>query len=104
MSTAPEHMFGNDADDMRYPGKGIDPRAMIGDMTNEPIEHAIQRIELMDDLMKSLQKKYTKKGMSYHALRDAFNILMGEKRNAVATISRFIVPSLFDGVGTETNI
>ena len=90
MSTDPEHMFGNDADDMRYPGKGIDPRAMIGDMTNEPIEHAIQRIELMDDLMKSLQKKYTKKGMSYHALRDAFNILMGEKRNAVATISRFI--------------
>ncbi len=25
-STKPEHIFGNDADDMRSPGKAIDPR------------------------------------------------------------------------------
>ena len=28
-SVKPEHMFGNDADDMRAPGKGIDPRVNI---------------------------------------------------------------------------
>ena len=50
LSTNPELMFGNDADDMRYSGQGIDPRVMIGDMTSEPIEHAVQRIKLMDKL------------------------------------------------------
>ncbi|SVA63039.1 uncharacterized protein METZ01_LOCUS115893, partial [marine metagenome] len=90
LSTDPELMFGNDADDMRAPGKGIDPRVMIGDMTNEPIDYSIQRIELMDKLMKGLREKYTNKGMSYHALRDAFNVLMREKGSAAATISRFV--------------
>jgi len=90
LSTDPELMFGNDADDMRAPGKGVDPRAMIGDMTNEPINYSIQRIELMDKLMKGLREKYTNKGMSYHALRDAFNILMREKGSAAATVSRFV--------------
>jgi len=90
LSTDPELMFGNDADDMRAPGKGIDPRVMIGDMTNEPIEHAEQRIKLMDKLMRGLRKKYTNQGMSYHATRDAFNVLMREKSSCASTISRFI--------------
>ncbi len=90
MSTDPDLMFGNDADDMRSPGKGVDPRIMIGDMTNEPIDYAIKRIELMDKLMMGLRKKYTDKGSSYHALRDAFNILTREKSSSASTISRFI--------------
>ena len=35
-STKPELIFGNDADDMRSPGKAIDPRVMIGDLSNDP--------------------------------------------------------------------
>jgi hypothetical protein len=83
-------MFGNDADDMRSSGNGIDPRVMIGDMTNEPIEHAIQRIKLMDKLMRGLYKKYTDNGVSFHAMRDAFNILTREKSSCASIISRFI--------------
>ena len=90
LSTDPELMFGNDADDMRSSGKGIDPRVMIGDMTNEPIEHAIQRIKLMDNLTRGLYKKYTEKGVSFHAMRDAFNILIREKSSCASIISRFI--------------
>ena len=35
-STEPALAFGNDADDMRAPGKAIDPRAMLDDMTQRP--------------------------------------------------------------------
>ncbi|SVA30639.1 uncharacterized protein METZ01_LOCUS83493 [marine metagenome] len=90
LSTDPELMFGNDADDMRSSGKGIDPRVMIGDMTSEPIEYAVQRIKLMDKLTRGLYKKYTDKGVSFHAMRDAFNILTREKSSCASIISRFI--------------
>jgi len=90
MSTDPDLMFGNDADDMRSSGKGIDPRVMIGDMTNEPIEYAIQRIELADELMERLREKFPKKGESYHSLRSAYNVLRVEKAWSAATVSRFI--------------
>ena len=42
-STDPQLAFGNDADDMRAPGKAIDPRAMIDDMTSDPIGFARAR-------------------------------------------------------------
>ena len=89
-STSPELLFGNDADDMRSPGKGIDPRAMIGDMSSNPIDYSVERIEIINGLMNDLTEKYTIKGESFHGLRDAFLILMREYRNAVTTVSRFI--------------
>jgi hypothetical protein len=33
-STKPALIFGNDADAMRSPGKAIDPRVMVGDLSN----------------------------------------------------------------------
>ena len=44
-SIKPEHMFANDAEDMRSAGYGIDPRAMINDLTNAAITYSIQRIQ-----------------------------------------------------------
>ena len=34
-STQPELLFGNDADDMRSPGKGIDPRVNVSDLSDD---------------------------------------------------------------------
>jgi hypothetical protein len=89
-SSNPELLFGNDADDMRSPGKGIDPRAMIGDMSNNPIEYSERRIALINILMESLSRKYAIDGESYHRLRDAFYILIREYRNSITTVSRFV--------------
>ncbi|SVA02647.1 uncharacterized protein METZ01_LOCUS55501 [marine metagenome] len=89
-STNPELLFGNDADDMRSPGKGIDPRVMIGDMSNNPIEYSERRIALINILMESLSRKYGIDGESYHRLRDAFYILIREYGNSVTTVSRFV--------------
>ena len=89
-STAPNLAFGNDADDMRAPGKGIDPQAMIYDMSSDPISYASDRIELSNYLLDDLVVKYSDRGTSYQALRDAFAILLRERRNACAVISRHI--------------
>ena len=42
-----ELAFGNDADDMRAPGRHIDPRVMIGDMSSEPVKYAQGRFCLV---------------------------------------------------------
>lgn len=50
-STRPELMFGNDADDMRSPGAGIDPRVNIFDHSSDAIGYAAQRIELVRSVL-----------------------------------------------------
>ena len=89
-STEPELAFGNDADDMRAPGKAIDPRVMIGDMTNEPIDYAEGRVELIESLMADLMDKYEEPGQSYEELRNAFLILTGQHAQMMGVTSRFI--------------
>ncbi|NNF01000.1 MAG: DUF5117 domain-containing protein [Pyrinomonadaceae bacterium] len=89
-STKPEHIFGNDADDMRAPGKAIDPRVMIGDHSSDQIGYSIDRIELVNALMGDVKRKFTKPGKSYQELRRAYFILSGQRAGATNVISRFI--------------
>ena len=89
-STMPELLFGNDADDMRSPGKAIDPRVMISDLSNDPIAYSVDRMELVNDMMKGLKVQFTKEGQSYEELRQSFNILSGQYSTAGGIISRFI--------------
>ena len=89
-STQPKLGYGNDADDMRSPGKGIDPRVMINDMTNDPMGYAQERMEMVRTLYKSLRRKYEQEDQSYHALTDAFYILSREYSMAAGVISRYI--------------
>lgn len=89
-STQPELIFGNDADDMRSPGKAIDPRVMIGDMSSDQITYSINRIQLVNDMMKTIKGRFTKKGKSYQQLRQTYYILNGQSATAAGVISRFI--------------
>ncbi|GAA0726197.1 zinc-dependent metalloprotease [Aquimarina litoralis] len=89
-SHRPELIFGNDADDMRSPGKAIDPRVMIGDMSNDQITYSINRIELVNEMMNKIKLKFSRKGASYQELRQAFYILRGQYASAGNVISRFI--------------
>jgi hypothetical protein len=89
-STEPELAFGNDADDMRYPGKGIDPRVMIGDMSSDAIAYSVDRIKLSQQLTYQLKDRYTTNGKTYHELRNAYLILTGEMNTSAAVISRYI--------------
>ena len=89
-STDPSLIFGNDADDMRSPGKAIDPRVMIGDLSNDQITYSINRFDLVNDMMKNLKTQFTKKGETYEELRRAYYTLHNQTRIAGGVISRFI--------------
>ncbi|WP_299627884.1 zinc-dependent metalloprotease [uncultured Tenacibaculum sp.] len=89
-STKPELIFGNDADDMRSPGKAIDPRVMTGDLSNDQISYSIDRIKLANNVKKNIKAKLTRTGESYQELRNAYYVLSGQAARAGDVISRFI--------------
>jgi len=89
-STNPILGFGNDADDMRSPGRGIDPRVMINDMSSDPLAYAEERIGITNMLMKDLKNRYSKDGQTYHELNNAFGILFRDYTLSANTISRYI--------------
>jgi hypothetical protein len=86
----PEYMFANDSEDMRSPGKGIDPRAMINDLSNEPIIYAEQRIQLVNKTMSELPSKLSTKANSWEEYRNAYSILLRETGRSLDTVSRYI--------------
>jgi hypothetical protein len=90
-STEPGLAFGNDADDMRAPGRGIDPRVMIGDMSSDPVAYGVDRMNLVKELMDGLVDKFgTREGQSYQQLRNAYMMLMNQYRTQTGVISRQI--------------
>lgn len=89
-STDPRLAFGNDGDDMRSPGKGMDPRVNVWDLTSDAIGYAEERLGLVNTLMEKLLQKYTKEGQSYAELRSRFNALQGQRYNMMAAVSRYI--------------
>jgi len=89
-STEPELIFGNDADDMRSPGKGIDPRVMVGDLSNDQITYSNNIFELVDEMMKEVKTKFSIQGESYQELRRVYYVLNRQRSNAAGVVSRFI--------------
>ncbi|RLD25647.1 MAG: hypothetical protein DRI75_13025 [Bacteroidetes bacterium] len=91
-STQPELAFGNDADDMRAPGKAIDPRVNVGDMSNDAIQFSIDRIKLANEVAKEVLAKYRNQenGKSFQALRSSYFVLTGQQAGSANTISRYI--------------
>lgn len=91
-STQPELAFGNDADDMRSPGKAIDPRVNVGDMSNNAIQYSIDRIKLANQVGKEVLSKYKaqESGKSYQLLRNSYFVLTGQQAGSANTISRYI--------------
>ena len=82
-------LFGNDADDMRAPGSGIDPRVMIGDMSSDPVAYGIDRIELVNATMPVLLEKFGKRD-SWQDLVQAFAIARGQHGTMATVMSRQI--------------
>jgi hypothetical protein len=89
-STEPQLAFGNDADDMRSPGKAIDPRVMIGDMSADAIGFARERIALIKTLQGNLLADYGKNNRSYHELRSNYTVLSSEWTVQAGVVSRYI--------------
>lgn len=89
-STDPQLIFGNDADDMRSPGKAIDPRVNVSDLSNDQIRYMSDRIEMVNDVMGSLKEKYLTDGNTYQEFRQSFYMLHRQYANALNVMSRFV--------------
>ena len=89
-STESQLAFGNDADDMRTPGAGIDPRVNVSDMSSDAITYATDRLDLVDKIMQGLPNKIGTEGESYQELHNAYLVMAAEFARSANTISRYI--------------
>ncbi|MCP5557007.1 MAG: zinc-dependent metalloprotease [Verrucomicrobiaceae bacterium] len=89
-SHAHELAFANDADDMRRTGKGIDPRAMLFDMSSDPVTYGDARCQLVQEKLTALLKEYPKQGESWEPLSRAYVTLTSEASNALIAMSRYV--------------
>ena len=83
-----EYLFGNDGDDMRSPGKGIDPRINTGDMTNNPVEYAKDRMILSQNLIPNLYETLKSKSDSWESIYQGYRILLRQVHTSAEIISR----------------
>lgn len=104
-STDPQLAFGNDADDMRSPGKAIDPRVNVFDMSSDAIAFAEQKFQLIKTTMGKLKEKYSRPGKSYAELRSRFNMLNNQRFDMAAAVSRYVGGVYIDRsyVGQQTS-
>jgi hypothetical protein len=89
-SVEPDLAFGNDADDMRSPGKAIDPRVNINDMSSDAIGYAEDRFKLVNTLMGKIKTKYSKEGKGYAELRSRYGTLNNQRNNMINIVSRYV--------------
>jgi len=89
-STEPQLVFGNDADDMRAPGAGIDPRVNIDDISSDAITYASDRLALVDEIMGGLRDKTATEGESLQELHNAYLVMASQFAVSARTISRYI--------------
>jgi hypothetical protein len=105
-STDPQLAFGNDADDMRSPGGGIDPRVNVNDQTNDMVAYGEDRFKLINTMMPKLKSRFSRTGQSYQELRLRYQQLNGQRAGIAAAISRFVGGVYVDRsfVGQKTTV
>lgn len=89
-SHEPELAFGNDADDMRAPGRHIDPRIMTGAMSSDPVAYAIDRWNLVNHEFEQLLDKGRVDGESHQRVLTSANMLFGQYAGQANVVSRYI--------------
>ncbi len=89
-STEPDLAFGNDADDMRAPGRHVDPRINIFDMSSDAVSYAQDRFALIKDSAGKLKEKLLVDGRSHNDLVVGVNILFGEFARQASVVSRYV--------------
>lgn len=89
-SSSPDLRFGNDADAMTSANRGIDPRANVFDLSNDPISFAIAQSELVNETLSTLHKDLAKPGQSWDNIYKATRVLLNQRKRSATTISRYI--------------
>ncbi len=83
----PENAFGNDADDMRAPGRGVDPRVMIGDMSSDPVAYAVDRMSAVDAALADMVKRYRDEN-SWQGLVRQYSVAYRQRATMAGVMAR----------------
>lgn len=89
-STDPKLAFGNDADDMRSPGKAIDPRVNINDMSSDMMVYGEDRLLLVNEMMTKLKDRFSRPNQSYQELLARYGQLNRQRSDMANALSRYI--------------
>ncbi len=90
-SNAPDLVFGNDADDMRRPGGGMNPDVNIYDLSDDPVSYASERCDLVNDLLPNIINEYAgDEQSSFQEVRRAYLTLTGEYITQLGVMTRQI--------------
>ena len=98
-----ELAFANDAFDMRSPGKGTDPNAMIYDLSNDPIQHSIDKIKMILKIAENLKENYIKNNDTYEELYRSYRTLLFSYYQSLNIISRQVGGVKVDLAHTKQN-
>ena len=102
-STEKELAFANDALDMRSPGKGSDPNAMIYDLSSNQLDHSVDKINMVIDILKNLKSKYTTDNDTYEELYRSYINLVYSYYQALNIVTRQIGGVYIDLSHTDQN-
>lgn len=90
-SIQPELRFGNDADDMRRAGGGMNPDVNIYDLSDDPVAYAADRCELVAELMPKIVEAYGHSQQdNYYEVRRAYLTLTGEYATQLGIMTRAV--------------
>jgi len=89
-SSERELAFGNDADDMRSPGRALDPTVNIYDMSSDAVTYAADQMELMRDTLNRMATWTPEAGKSYQEVEQGAEIMMRLWGRHAATVSRYV--------------
>lgn len=89
-STEPGHVFANDADAVRTPGRGIDPRVNAYSLSTDPIGFATRQADLARTTIATLADTVPQTGDTWAETRSAFGVLMGMWAQSGGIISRYV--------------
>ena len=111
-STDPLLQFGNDADDMRSTGRGINPDVNIYDLSSDPVAYAAERCDLVNDLLPSIVENFAPGVDSHQEVVRAYYALTGEYATQLRVMTRQIggvrynraTPAQLDGAAPYTPV
>lgn len=89
-SSDPRLAYGNDADDMRSSGQGIDPDVNIYDLSSDPVTYAAERCELVKAILPKMMDQVQPNNASYERTLQSYFIATGEYGNQLRIMTRQI--------------
>jgi hypothetical protein len=93
-SVLKENAFGNDADDVRAPGKAIDPRVMVNDLSNDAMGYSESKLKQIKTLLPELQKNWGAVlgggAQNHQAMVSVFNLFISSYATHLGIVSRYV--------------